>query len=705
MTIGHDLETRAQPKPSPSPGRHPGLERLREAIRSNPATPIGLLVVALWIAWSCLDGGFAADDWGPLGTALLLLLAVGVAAIPIEARRWSRARVGALAALGGFVAWNFLSLVWADAPGDAWVGADKALLYAACFAVFALWPWPAVPATLVLGTYGLGVAAIAVVWVVRVAAAADPGAFFDDGRLIGPTGYENATVALWMLALWPALYLGLTRTLPLVVRVVSLTAGTLFLAVSVLGQSRAWLIALPLAAGVFVLLARQRLRALLALAIAAVPAAAIVRPLVDVFESDAAGLGSSFDRAAWLILVACAVSAVLAATWAVLDGRVELSSRAHRRAGVAVTALAVVAIAASLAVALVRVDDPGAWIGDRWDDFTQAHEVEAQDRARLTGSLSGQRYEEWKVAWNEFTDHPFTGIGADNFQAAYLEQRADNFHEPLYPHSIPLRLLSQLGIVGTALFVALLAFATVLALRRRRSSDLVVGGAAAAALTTAVYWLVHGSADVLWEMPAIAAPAFGLLALAGARTGPETAVAPTAAPRRSRWPAAARATGFCAVVLAAAAAVALPWLSSSYQEAGARVWTTDAPLAYDRLQLAADLNPLAAEPYLVEGSIAVRLDDWERARAAFERALGRDPNEWYAYVQLAMIDAHLGDEAAARAQLARALALNPNDRVARLVGKRLDEGTPIDPNVLNRVYRDPSTRLPGLEFYKHGDEK
>ena len=70
-----------------------------------------------------------------------------------------------------------------------------------------------------------------------------------------------------------------------------------------------------------------------------------------------------------------------------------------------------------------------------------------------------------------------------------------------------------------------------------------------------------------------------------------------------------------------------------------------------------------------------------------------------------MISSVLGENARARREIALALERNPNDRVARLVRKRLEEGTPIDPNLFNRVYRNPGLRIPGLEYFKHGTER
>ena len=77
-------------------------------------------------------------------------------------------------------------------------------------------------------------------------------------------------------------------------------------------------------------------------------------------------------------------------------------------------------------------------------------------------------------------------------------------------------MLSQLGVVGTALFAAFIAAAVWLALSRRRRLDAISGGAIGAAIMVFAYWVLYGSQDWFWEIPALAGPALGLLGLAGA---------------------------------------------------------------------------------------------------------------------------------------------------------------------------------------------
>ncbi|MER3408623.1 MAG: hypothetical protein C4306_00610, partial [Thermoleophilia bacterium] len=371
-----------------------------------------------------------------------------------------------------------------------------------------------------------------------------------------------------------------------------------------------------------------------------------------------------------------------------------------------VAALAVAAIS----VGLSHVGDPRDWAARQWHDLAHSYSLPTQDdRSRLLASLSGRRYEEWRVAWRQFERHPLLGAGPDNFAAAYLAERSDNFHEPRHPHSLPLKLLSQGGILGTGLFTLAVVAAGWLAGRRRRTLDAVGGGTVAACLVAGAYWLLHSSVDILWEIPALAAPAMGLLALSASveRGDPGRAEVP---PSReiasgSPWAArrAARGASLVGAVasLAIAVALALPWLSDLYAQSGAKAWRANPAQAYRRLELASAIDPLSADPLLVEGSIALRRREASRARRAFLRALERDPASWYAYLQLALLEGSLGHYREAERYLAQSLALNPNERVTRLALRMVKEGAPIDPQILNRVFVDPAFRPPGIESYTH----
>ena len=294
------------------------------------------------------------------------------------------------------------------------------------------------------------------------------------------------------------------------------------------------------------------------------------------------------------------------------------------------------------------------------------------------------------------------GAGVDNFAAAYLAERKDNFHDPRHPHSLPLRLLAETGLVGTLLFVVGLAAAAVAAIRVRRRLDPLAGGLVAACLATCAYWLLQGAVDVLLEIPALGAIALGLLGLASS-TCPDGEGAPEreASIRGPRTWRLAAVGGAGVVLVGVSVMLALPWLSTMYVSSATRASRTDPGLAYDRLERAASLAPLSSNPLEVEGSIALRRRDLTRARTAFARALERDPSSWYSHLELGLLEGSVGAYAAARNELAASLRLNPNERVTRLAWRLVRRRATIDPEVLNRTFVDPGFRPPGLESYTH----
>lgn len=649
---------------------------LQTFLRANPAAPAGVLVVLLWLAWAWNDGGFAATAWGSVGSVLLLLLATAIA-LRGDSAVLTRVRAVMFAALAAFVLWNFLSMTWADFPGEAWNGSGKTLLYAASFAVFALWPWDRRGATLILAVFAGGVAVIGAATLVEVLRADTPAQYFQNDRLDHPIGYVNATVALWTLAALPALYLAGARTLHAGVRGLFLGASVLLVSLAVLGQSRAWLIFLPFVAALFVVLARQRLRALLALMIVSAANLAILDPVLQVFRDAQDGLPvhDSVVTATKAIAAAAAAAGVAGALWALVDSRVRLQPRTHRVLALAASLALVSGVSFAATRAYRAIDDPHAWAADKWDDFKSGSDGSFES-SRFTGSFGSNRSREWRIAWLEFRDHPIVGIGSDNYQAAFLIRRTDSDHEPRYPHSIPLRLLSQLGVVGTGLFLVFAVMAVALALGLRRRADPVTGGIVGVCLAASAYWLIHGSVDWFWEVPALAAPAFGLLGLA-------TATAASGTPREQTRGRSIAVYAAAACVAALVPLTALPWLAESYQNAGAAVWRRDLDVAYARLDRAAQLNRIAAAPLVVKGSIALRTRDLAAARGSLEAAIDREPDNWYAHFQLALTESLAGAFPAATVQIERARELNPLDPVVAEAAKLIARRRAPDPERLN----------------------
>jgi flagellin-like protein len=376
---------------------------------------------------------------------------------------------------------------------------------------------------------------------------------------------------------------------------------------------------------------------------------------------------SDADDAIRSALVAIAVSAaavfILWTIVAVVDGRAEFSPRALRLANTA--GLVVVAVGVVVGVlAVSRVD-----IGASWRHFKGGYPEES-GRSHFSIGLGSNRYDFWRVAVEELRDHPLHGVGADNFAEDYIRERRST-EEPLYPHSLALRLPAQSGIVGTLLFIGFVFSAGLAVTRGSAFAD----GAARAGAAAAVYYAIHGSGDWLWEFAGLGAPAFAWLGLAGSR--PVIATGRRIRPLRA---------GLALAALIAGLSFVFPWLAELEARRAIGSWRSDPAGAVSDLGRSRDLNPLSSRADLLEGAIASRTNDLPRMAAAFQRAIDRNDRDWYAHFELALADAGLRRWQVALTELARAARLNPREQTIRLVRSDVAAKRPIDRDQIDRLF-------------------
>jgi hypothetical protein len=320
-----------------------------------------------------------------------------------------------------------------------------------------------------------------------------------------------------------------------------------------------------------------------------------------------------------------------------------------------------------------------------WRSFKS--ESQPQGSSHFTG-LGSHRYDFWRVAFDDFRGHPLGGVGADNFAASYLRDRRSS-EEPLYPHSIELRLLGETGLIGTLLLGGSLAAAAALFVRRRRQVPPLGAALAGASLTALGYWLFHGSGDWLWEFPALGAAAFACLGISTSLVEPN-----------DRVPAPGRAHPIrrAAIALAFAAALlsfACPWAAARDVAAAESGWRADPAGAFARLRRAAILDPLSDQADVAAGVIATQLGDRRRASGAFGRAVRRNPSNWFAWLELGVSDAGLNDGMGGARSLAKALALDPRDPVVRLVARSIARGRPVSQKEVDRLLIQRTQRAIG----------
>ena len=283
-----------------------------------------------------------------------------------------------------------------------------------------------------------------------------------------------------------------------------------------------------------------------------------------------------------------------------------------------------------------------------------------------------------------------TGIGAENFGDVYLLQRRDSIHEPSFPHSIPLGVLSQLGLVGVGFLVVFAATAVAAARGRLRGE---AGAAAAAALMVPAYWFAHGSFDWFWEFPVLAAPALGFLGLAAA---PLASASRAPGGRRRFGPGTVVAGVGALLALAAVLGLVATGIADMYTTSAAAGWRSDPGRSYRMLDLAARLDPLSAKARLIGGSIALDRHEYDRADRLLLDATRREPRNWYAWFQLGLVNAARSHWAEARADSSRARRLNPRDPVVLLADHSIRAGRPFDGAALNTLYLNTLRHRLGL---------
>ncbi len=707
--------------------------KLTAPLRAAPATVACLAAIALFVVWATDQAGYPLTHWAPGGLVLLALLAIAALVL----RGGPRPPASVLIALGAFAAYtafSYLSIAWAASPGDAFEGADRTLLYLLVFALFAWWPQRGTTAAVMLVVWTLCIAGLALYVLLHLdgASRAALAAAIPGGRLDYPSGYPNANAAQWLMAFWPALLLARERRLPWALRGLLAGAAVLLAEVALLSQSRGSLYATPLAVVlVFALLpGRTRTFALMVPVAAGVAAAAPAVLRVGDHLRAGEAVPSRVHDASTATLLAALVVTLVVAGGAALEAR--RAGHAPGPPGLLhrlTAAAAIVALVAVLAGGLAAAGNPVTRAEKAWHSFKGGYGIGGGNR--LLSGLGSNRYDFFRVALDEFRAHPAGGIGADNFQQQYL-RRGHSSETPRYPHSVELRTLSQTGVIGSLLALLGLGAALLAAMRGARSPDRLGAGVAAAALAGFGYWAIHGSVDWFWEFAGLGAPAFAMLGLAcalaprgagragdaaagegaarsararmtdtagegedGAAAGAGAPGAPPPqpsggppAPERRRFgrPAVIAASALAAAVfLAAAWALLVPWLSGLEVEQAARIWTHSPGTAYARLEDAAGLDPLSAQPNLVAGSIAVRRGELVRGDREFGRALSRSPDDAYATLERGAIASTRGERARALALLARAAALNPRDQLTSQALAIARRGRRVDVQRLNQA--------------------
>lgn len=455
-------------------------------------------------------------------TELLMLLAgVGVVCVALLlARRGPVHGAPAVVGLAALAVLTGLSIGWSIAPDASYVETGRTLAYLAVFAgaVAGARLAPAAGPAVVRAILAAAVAIAAYGLASRIW----PSAFSESsitGRIGLPFDYWNALGGVAALGLVPALWLGARRSGGRAAGALAFPAAGLLIATILLTQSRGALLAAVLACAVWLAFVPLRLRSLALLAVGtagALPVAAwaLSKPAFTANQQAPAAreaVAGDFGLLVFAMLAALLAAGLVATA---LRARHRLSVSLRIRTGVAVAAVAAVASLALLTSVAMSDRGLAGTVSDRFDELTSETAPTPTGGERLA-STSTARAGYWGDAWSAFEERPAIGLGAASFELARLRYRDDGFNAG-YAHGYVAQTLADLGLVGLAVSLALLAAwlaaaarATDLLPRRwRTGASWSSERAAVVALAlVAVTFGIQSLVDWTWFVPGIAAMA------------------------------------------------------------------------------------------------------------------------------------------------------------------------------------------------------
>jgi hypothetical protein len=423
-----------------------------------------LLTAAILCFVTFLAGG--GLSLGPM-TATEIALTLGSGALaagavllaPAGARTYGRWSVGLLLA---FTALTALSVVWSVQPDESFKDAGRMLAYSGVFgasvalARAAPGRWPAV-----LG--GVTLAAVVVCGYALLTKVFPDQFDAHDiyARLRAPYEYWNAIGLTAAMGVIGCLWLGARRAGHALLSALAYPAMGLLLVTLMLAYSRGALAALALGLALWFCIVPLRLRGAAVLLAGAAGAAGVVvwAFSTHALSADGVALGARTTAGHQLGVVVVAMLAILTLVGSVAgfqSSRRAPSRTTRTNAGallLTLLALAVLAFAGALAASHRGL---GGSISHGVNTLTDTHAaVPLNTPSRLT-AIGSVRARYWNEALKIFKAHPALGSGAATYKTARLRYRTETL-DVRHAHGFVVQTLSDLGLVGLALVLALLA--------------------------------------------------------------------------------------------------------------------------------------------------------------------------------------------------------------------------------------------------------
>ena len=458
--------TEAPAPAGPAPTRSP--DSPRPAIGGPARIASGPLWVVLLAGLLCFvtfyaKGGLSLESM-TTGEIVLTLAggALTAAAVVLLARRMRGYGIWSVGLLLAFSALTAISVVWSVAPAASWQDAGRMFAYSAVFgasvALVRVAParWSAI-------LEGVTLAAV-VVCVYALLTKVFPGTLAPSvtyARLEEPFGYWNAIGLMAAIGALGCLWLGARRSGHALVSALAYPGMGLTLVTLVLAYSRGALAALAVGVVAWLCIVPLRLRGAAVLIVGGLAAACVAAYAFATYALSSEGVPLAQRTAAGHRLGALLAAMVLALTLAgiaigFLTSRRPPSALARRRAGVLLLGLVAAAILAFAGALAHSHRGLTGSISHALDSLTNPNaKTPPNTPGRLT-AIASVRARYWNEALEVFGAHPALGAGAMGYQTARLRYRK----APLvvaHAHGFVVQTLADLGIVGLALALALLA--------------------------------------------------------------------------------------------------------------------------------------------------------------------------------------------------------------------------------------------------------